>query len=68
MRERLREELAAQLSVARQEVAELAPIRQELADLRIKYAKAHDDAREAREKLLDLVESMHMDAMEIERL
>ena len=39
-----------------------------MTDLRIKYAEARDDAREAREKLLDLVESMCMDAAEIERL
>ena len=66
--ERLREELAAQLALARQEVAELAPIRQELANLRIKYAEARDDACEAREKVLDLIESTRTDAAEIERL
>ena len=48
------------------EVAELAPIRQELVDLQIKYAEDRDDAREAGEKLLDLIESMRMDAAEIE--
>ena len=47
-------------------MAELAPVRQELADLWIKYVKAHNDARKAREKLLDLIESMRMDAAEIE--
>ena len=62
MGERLCEELAAQLAVAHQDVAELAPIRQELGDLWIKYVEARDDACEAREKLLDLVESTRMNA------
>ena len=66
--ERLCEELAAQLATACQEVAELAPIRQELADPRIKYVEAHDDVREAGEKLLDLVKSTRTDTVEIERL
>ena len=39
-----------------------------MADLRIKYAEARDDAHEAREKLLDLVKSTCMDVAEIERL
>ena len=64
----LHEELAAQLAVAHQEVAELALIHQELVDLRIKYAEARDDAREAGEKLLDLVESTRTDTAEIEWL
>ena len=68
MGERLHEELATQLTAARQEVAKLAPVRQELADLRIKYVEAHDDTREAIEKLLDLVESTHTDTAEIKRL
>ena len=68
MGERLHEELAAQLAAARQEVAKLAPIHQQLANLWIKYAEARDDAHEAREKLLDLIESTRMDATEIERL
>ena len=68
MGERLHEELAAQLAVARQEVAKLAPIHQQLANLWIKYAEARDDAHEAREKLLDLIESTRMDVTEIERL
>ena len=49
-------------------MAKLAPIRQELANLHIKYVEARDDAREARAKLLDLVESTRMDVAEIERL
>ena len=49
-------------------MAELANIRQELADLQIKYAEARDDAREAREKLLDKVESTHTDVAEFEQL
>jgi len=49
-------------------VAKLAPVRQELAYLRIKYAEARDDAREAGEKLLDKVESTHTDVAEFERL
>ena len=49
-------------------MAELAPVRQELADLWIKYAEARDDAREAGEKLLDLIESTRTDAVEIKRL
>ena len=68
MGERLCEELVAQLAAARQEVDELAPVRQELADLQIKYTEAHDHTCEAGEKLLDLIESMHMDAAEIKWL
>ena len=49
-------------------MSDLAPIRQELVDLRIKYVEARDDTRKAREKLLDLVESTRTDTMEIERL
>ena len=49
-------------------MAELAPVRQELANLWIKYAEARDDACEAREKLLDLVESTFTDTVEIERI
>ena len=49
-------------------MAELAPVRQELANLRIKYAEARDDAREAREKLLDLIKSTCTDTKEIKWL
>ena len=39
-----------------------------MADLRIKYVEARDDAHDAREKLLDLVESTRTNAVEIEQL
>ena len=68
MGEWLHEELASQLATARQEVAKLAPVRQELSNLWIKYVEAHDDTREAREKLLDLIKIMCMDVVEIEQL
>ena len=62
------EGLAAQLVAARQEVAELAPTIRELADLRVREKDARDDACEAGEKLMALVERVHMDVMEAERL
>ena len=49
-------------------MAKLAPVRQELANLQIKYVEARDDAHEAGEKLLDLVESMRTNAAKIEQL
>ena len=62
------EGLAAQLVVARQEVAELAPTAREMADLRVREKDAHDDALEAEEKLVALIERVRMDTMEAERL
>jgi hypothetical protein len=49
-------------------VAELALARQELADLRNREADAHEDAHEAEEKLVALIERERADAMESERL
>ena len=49
-------------------MAELAPVHQELADLRIKEAEARIDAQEAREKLVALLERTHVDEAEAERL
>ena len=49
-------------------MAELAPVRQELADLRIKEVEARIDAQEAREKLVALLERTHMDEVEAEWL
>ena len=39
-----------------------------MANLRIKYVEARNDARKDREKLLDLIKSTCTDTMEIERL
>ena len=49
-------------------MATLAPVHQELVDLRIMYAEARDDTHEVGEKLLDLDESTRTDTAEIERL
>ena len=49
-------------------MAELAPIAQEVADLRVKEKDAHDDAHEAKEKLVALIERVHTDIVEAERL
>ena len=49
------EGLAAQLAATRQEVAELAPIAREVADLRVREKDARDDACEAEEKLAALI-------------
>ena len=62
------EGLAAQLTAARQEVAELAPVAREVADLCVREKDAHNNAREAEEKLTDLIERVHMDVVEAERL
>ena len=56
-----REGLAAQLATARQEVAKLAPAAWELDDLRVWEKDAHDDACEAREKLMALIERARLD-------
>ena len=60
--------MAAQLAVAYQEVAELAPATWELVDLRVREKAARDDAREAREKLMALIERTCTDTVEVERL
>ena len=39
-----------------------------MADLRIKEAKARVDAQEAREKLMALLERMHVDEVEADQL
>ena len=60
------EGLAAQLTIARQEVAELAPAAQEVADLQVREKDARDDAHEAKEKLTALIKRVHMDDVEAE--
>ena len=47
---------------------QLAPAAQEVVDLRVKEKDAHNDACEAEEKLVALIERVHVDAMEPERL
>jgi hypothetical protein len=49
-------------------VAELAPTGQELADLRAREVDAREDAREAEEKLVALIERTCMDIVESEWL
>ena len=49
-------------------MAELAPTARELANLRVREKDAHDDAREAREKLMALVERTRTNAMEAKQL
>ena len=49
-------------------MAKLAPICQELADLQIKEVEAHVDAQEDGEKLVALLQRMHMDEAEAEQL
>ena len=49
-------------------MAELAPAAQELADLWVREKDARDDAREAEEKLMALIERERVDATEAERL
>ena len=49
-------------------MVELAPAAWELADLRVSEKDACDDAREAREKLMALIERACTDVVEAERL
>ena len=49
-------------------MVELAPAAWELADLRVSEKDACDDAREAREKLMALIERACMDTVETKRL
>ena len=49
-------------------MAELAPVRQELADLRIKEVEARIDAQEVGEKLMALLERTHVEEVEAELL
>ena len=49
-------------------MVELASIARELADLQVREKDARDDAREAGEKLMALIERACMDAMEAEQL
>ena len=49
-------------------MVELAPGAQELANLRVREKDARDDACEAREKLMALIERARMDAVEAEQL
>ena len=60
--------MATQLVATRLEVAELAPVARELADLLVREKDARNDACEAREKLMALIERARTDAMEVERL
>ena len=62
------EGLATQLATACQEVAKLAPTTWEVADLRVRERDACNDAHEAEEKLTALIERVHTDTMEVERL
>ena len=64
----LSEGLATQLVAVRQEVAELAPATQELADLGVREKDAHDDAPVARKMLMALIKRARTDAMEAEQL
>ena len=49
-------------------MAELPPAARELADLGVREKDARDDAREAREKLMALIERTCTDTVEVERL
>ena len=49
-------------------MAELAPTTQELADLQVREKDARDDAHEAGEKLMALIERARMDAIEAKQL
>ena len=60
--------LAAQLIATHQEVAELAPTAREVVELRVREKDARDDAHDAKEKLVALIERARTDAMEAERL
>ena len=62
------EGLATQLAAAHQQVVELSPTARELADLRVREKYARDDAREAREKLMALIDREHTDAVEAKQL
>jgi len=62
------EGLAVQLTTTHQEVAELTPAAREVADLQAREKDACDNAHEAEEKLVALIERVCMDAMEAERL
>lgn len=65
---RLHEGLAKQLAAARQEVAELTSIDQELVDLRARKKKARKDANRAEGKLAALIEKECTDTEEAERV
>ena len=60
--------MAAQLDTTHQEVAELAPTTQEVADLRVREKDAHDDTHEAEEKLMALIERACTNTVEAEQL
>ena len=47
-------------------MAKLAPTTREVADLRVREKDAHDDAREAEEKLTDLIERTRTNIVEAE--
>ena len=49
-------------------LTELAPAAQEVANLRVREKDAHDDTREAEEKLTALIERARTDAVEAKRL
>ena len=49
-------------------MAELAPVAREVADLRVREKDARNEACEAEEKLVSLIERVRMDTMEAEQL
>ena len=49
-------------------MAELAPATREVVDLQVREKDAHDDTREAEEKLTALIERARTDAVEAKRL
>jgi len=49
-------------------VAKLAPAAREVANLRVRVKDTRDDAYEAKEKLVALIETARTDAVEAERL
>ena len=49
-------------------MTKLAPAAQEVADLRVREKDARDNAHEAKEKLAALIERVHTDTVEAERL
>ena len=49
-------------------MAELAPAAWELANIQVREKDASDDAHEAKENLMALIERAHTDAVEAERL
>lgn len=59
--ERQRQELVNQLTAAHQQITALVPATEELASLCVKERDARRDAKEAGQKLIDLLERKHQD-------